>query len=194
MEGQYQIKTKVIAMIRQVKPMEFSKTNSKPKQSLFLEADNGEKEWVTLIGKFDPLDFNSEGKKFEFLLWPFKAEESPRTTLYCWINRQVATQQPQQGQNTPQTHQTPLQVTNTPQGKEIATLPPQDYRALALDIAGRLCAAGKYEYSAMFIEADVYVDYIKNGTHPFGLAGAVSEKKTEEPADEEWPEEPGSRG
>jgi len=189
-DGQYQLKTKILAVVKQVKKVEFSKSSGKPKQSLYLTDESGEDSWVTIIGTFDALDDTSLGKQYEFLVWPYKAEQSPKTTLYCWINRQVPVQsytQPPQGspQAPPQPPQRPIAA--------IATLPPEDYRALSLEIAGRLVAAGKYEYSAMFLEADIYAEYIKTGTHPFGLAGAVPGTTDGSRMDEEWPE-PGSQG
>lgn len=101
----YQVKTKVTAIIKRVKNVEYSKASGKPGQSLLIEV-NGEEEWIKLIGKFDALDGSFEGRNFEFLIWPFQPDGSPKSYLYAWIQRQSGAQTP------PQAHQ----ATNTPAG------------------------------------------------------------------------------
>ena len=109
----YNVKTVIFAVVKVAKAVEYSKTSGKPGQSLLLTADNGEESWVKLTGKFDALDQNSIGQRYEFLVWPFKSEQSPTTYLYCWIQRQV----PQQGQ--PASQQA-AQSTNSSQGMDIS--------------------------------------------------------------------------
>ena len=116
LDGQYQMKTKILAVVRQVKKMEFSQSSGKPKQSLYLTDESGEDSWVTIIGKFDALDDSSLGKQYEFLVWPYKADQSPKTTLYCWINRQVPQQQ---SQGSPQRPQTPPRGIKPPPGIDV---------------------------------------------------------------------------
>jgi len=88
-ENKYQLKTAVNATVVRVRELEYSKTNGKPAQSLVLKDDDGEEEWVKLTGKFDPLQAGQVFQKYEFLVWPFKPQQSPKTYLYCWIQRQV---------------------------------------------------------------------------------------------------------
>jgi len=96
--------------------VEFSQSSGKPKQSLYLVDESGEDSWVTIIGKFDALDDTSLGKQYEFSVWPFKADQSPKTTLYCWINRQVPQSNQSQPQSSPQRPQAPPQGVKPPPG------------------------------------------------------------------------------
>jgi len=98
----YNLKLAINATVKVAKPIEYSKTSGKPGQSLLLTADNGEEDWVKLTGKFDALDQSSIGKTYEFLVWPFQPDGSPKIHLYCWIQRQVPQSQPQGPQNAPQ--------------------------------------------------------------------------------------------
>ena len=98
----YNLKLAISATVKVAKPIEYSKSSGKPGQSLLLTADNGEEEWVKLTGKFDALDQGSIGKKYEFLVWPFQPDGSPKIYLYCWIQRQVPQGSPQTRQNAPQ--------------------------------------------------------------------------------------------
>ena len=110
----YNIKTQIFAVVKVAKAVEYSKTSSRPGQSLLLTADNGEESWVKLTGKFDTLDQNSIGQRHEFLVWPFKPAQSTKTYLYCWIQRQV----PAQGSSQPL--QQAAQSTNGSQGMDIS--------------------------------------------------------------------------
>ena len=96
--------------------MEFSQSSGNPKQSLYLTDESGEDSWVTIIGKFDALDDTSLGKQYEFSVWPFKADQSPKTTLYCWINRQVPQSSQTSSQAPPQRPQAPPQGVKPPPG------------------------------------------------------------------------------
>ena len=103
MEGDYQAKTEITATILQVKPVEYSKQSGKPGQSLYVQLDSGEKDWIKFIGKNvadSPLDYNAEKKQYLFRVWPFKADQAPKASLYCWIQRQVPSQG---GSQAPQT-------------------------------------------------------------------------------------------
>ena len=112
----YNLKVEMPAIIRAVKSIEYSKQSGKMGQSLFLEDNTGDKQWVKLTGTFEPLDDSYIGKTFTFKVWPFKPDQSPKTYLYCWIQRQV----PQPGQqSSSQTPQTPPQQANLPQGIDI---------------------------------------------------------------------------
>ena len=109
----YNLKVEMPAIIRAVKPIEYSKQSGKMGQSLFLEDNTGDKQWVKLTGTFEPLDDSYIGKTFTFKVWPFKPDQSPKTYLYCWIQRQV----PQAGQqSSSQTPQTPPHGANAVQG------------------------------------------------------------------------------
>ena len=191
LDGQYQMKTKILAVVRQVKKMEFSQSSGKPKQSLYLTDESGEDSWVTIIGKFDALDDSSLGKQYEFLVWPYKADQSPKTTLYCWINRQV----PQTAsQGSPQTPQTPYQGINAPPADKI---PPSqgtatDARSIAINIASKLVTTGQHTPAELYGLADCIVDYIQYGKHPFGPAGAVPGTMDGSQMDQDFPNEPGS--
>jgi hypothetical protein len=106
MDGQYQAKTPIKAFITDIKDVEYSKSSGKPGQSLYLRAENNEIAWVKLTGKFDPLTAADKGTTRDFLVWPFKPQDSPKTYLYCWIQRQSS-------QNTQQGSQQPAQATNS---------------------------------------------------------------------------------
>lgn len=113
----YNVKTQIFATVKVAKLVEFSPKTGKPGQSLLLVADNGEESWVKLSGKFDALDQNSIGQRYEFLVWPFKPEQAQKVYLYCWIQRQV----PQQSrQSNPQAPPQVAQATNSPQGMDIS--------------------------------------------------------------------------
>jgi hypothetical protein len=118
MDGQYQKKTQVVATVKQLKKVEYSQSSGKPVQSLLLEAQDAEQSWVKLMGNFDPLDDNYLNAQCEFMIWPFKPEQSPKIYLYCWINRKIdgaAPSAPQTPQNAPQAANTPAPtVTHTP--------------------------------------------------------------------------------
>ena len=90
-------------------------------------------------------------------------------------------QRPAQGQVTPyqppQGPQTPLQQSNVPQATQS---PGKDVRAKALEIAAILVAAGKHEPIELYGLADFLVDYISEGKHPAGVAGANP------PQDDSW--------
>ncbi len=90
-DGDYQAKTEITATIKRVKDVEFSKKGKKG-QSLYIEIDSGEQDWVKFIGKGvedSPLDDNSLGRRAIFLVWPFRPEQASKTYLYCWIQREV---------------------------------------------------------------------------------------------------------
>ncbi len=94
MDGEYQAKTQVEATVKRVKDVEYSKTGKKG-QSLVL-IFNGEEEWVKFTGKGvdeTPFDQSAVGRQYVFLVWPFCPDQSPKTYLYCWVQRQS----PQQG-------------------------------------------------------------------------------------------------
>uniref|UniRef100_A0A6M3XFV8 Uncharacterized protein n=1 Tax=viral metagenome TaxID=1070528 RepID=A0A6M3XFV8_9ZZZZ len=114
--GQYQAKLLVHATVRQVKALEYSKSNGKPKQSLYLQDQHGEQEWVTLQGKFDAMDQSYVGRAFEFLVWPFKAEQSQKIYLYCWLQRASS-----MAQAAPQTPPQAARATNAPNTARDAT-------------------------------------------------------------------------
>lgn len=113
MDGQYQAKTLVTAFISDVKDIEYSQKTGKPGQSLYLRHDEtGEISWVKFIGKGvedSPLDKTDKGTTRDFLVWPFKPDQSPKTCLFCWIQRQTGQQAPQRA----------AQGTNLPQGGDI---------------------------------------------------------------------------
>lgn len=106
MEGQYQAKTLVTAFISDVKDVEYSQKSGKPGQSLYLRhEETGEIAWVKFTGKGveeNPLSKADKGTTRDFLVWPFKPQDSPKTYLYCWIQRQTGQQAPQ---NTQQSYQ-----------------------------------------------------------------------------------------
>ena len=106
----YQKKLEITASVVRVKDVEYSKSSGKPGQSLLLKC-GGEEEWVKFQGgkDFTPLDPSAVGKTYIFLVWPFRPDQSPKTYLYCWIQRQV----PQNGQQPPQQA---AQSTNSPSG------------------------------------------------------------------------------
>ena len=87
----------------------------------------------------------------------------------------------QQGQvepyQPPQRPQTPPQQSNSPQATQS---PGKDVRAKALEIAAILVAAGKHELIELYGLADFLVDYIAEGKHPAGVAGANP------PEDDRW--------
>jgi len=90
MDGQYQAKTEITAKVKRVKDVEYSKKGKKG-QSLVLELE-GEEEWVKFTGKGvddTPFDQNCAGNSYVFLIWPFCPDNSPKTYLYCWVQRQV---------------------------------------------------------------------------------------------------------
>ena len=108
MDGQYQAKTEITATIKQVKPVEYSKSSGKPGQSLYIELDSGEQDWIKFTGKGvadSPLDHNALDQRVIFLVWPFRPEQATKTYLYCWIQRQVPQQGQQQSTQRPKTGQ-----------------------------------------------------------------------------------------
>jgi len=82
------------------KAVEYSKSNGKPGQSLYLKDNDGDIAWVKLTGQFEPL---SKGTKAIFKVWPYKPPQSPKTYLYCWV------------QNAPQASYNGPQSTNSTQ-------------------------------------------------------------------------------
>jgi hypothetical protein len=99
----YQLKTTVSALIKKVKKLEYNPKTGNPGQSLLIFA-GGEEEWIKLIGKFDELDSSYENRTFDFRIWPFQPDGSPKAYLYAWIQRQSGTQtspQPRQATNVP---------------------------------------------------------------------------------------------
>jgi hypothetical protein len=113
MDGQYQAKTEITAIVKRVKDVEFSKKGKKG-QSLCIEL-NGEEDWVKFTGKGVeeyPLDTTAVGRPYIFLVWPFRPEQSPKTYLYCWVQRQSPQGGYQAPPSAPQTHQEPLQSIN----------------------------------------------------------------------------------
>ncbi len=108
MDGKYQQKTKIFATVVRRKDVEYSKTSGNPGQSLLLRAENQEESWVKWIGndvKDGALDTSAEGNQYEFSIWPFQPKDSPKVSLYCWMNRmvQAGAQQPApQGQQSSQ--------------------------------------------------------------------------------------------
>lgn len=127
----YQTKTAILATISKVKDVEYSQKTGKAKQGLLLKADNGEEEWVNLMGKDCPIDKTLAGKRYEFLVWPYKAEQAPKITYYCWIQKQVF-------QNTPQQAPQPLQAPKAQQGVQSA--PQNKDGSICRQTAGK-CAA-----------------------------------------------------
>ncbi len=102
MSGDYQAQTEVVAIVKRVKDVEYSKSGKKG-QSLVIVL-NGEEEWVKFTGKGveeNPLDHNAVGNQYVFLIWPFKPDQSPKTYLYCWIQRRVSQNSSQQAQQAP---------------------------------------------------------------------------------------------
>ena len=99
MDGQYQAKTPVKAFITDVKDVEYSQKTGRPGQSLYLRhEETSEIAWVKFVGKGvaeNPLDKTDKGTQRDFLIWPFKPDESPKTSLYCWIQRQTSQPTPQ---------------------------------------------------------------------------------------------------
>ena len=173
MDGEYQAKAEIVGTVRKVKKVEFSKSTGKPGQSLSIEIDSGEQDWVKMIGEFDPLDETSMGKTFTFLVWPFKPAQSPKTYLYCWIQRQSS-------QNSSQAPQTTPQQQNPPQGNIIT----EGIRLEAIKTATMLISAGKHTTVELYTLSDFIAEYIKYGKHPTGVAGA-------NPPEQDFPEEPG---
>jgi len=105
MDGKYQAKTDLTAVIKQVKPVEYSKSSGKPGQSLYIELDSGERDWVKFTGKDvaeSPLDHNAMDQNYALKVWPFQPEATTKVYLYCWIQRQVPQGSPQRPQNAPQ--------------------------------------------------------------------------------------------
>ncbi len=185
MDGQYQAKTEITATIKQVKPVGYSQKSGKPGQSLYIELDSGEQDWVKFTGKDvadSPLDHNAEGKRVILKIWPFRPEQAAKTYLYCWIQRQVPQNGSQSSQNTPQAPQQPPQQPNAPQGNQS---PDKDARAKAVEVAAMLVSYGKHEDIELYRLADCIVDYIQNGTHPIGVAGAQ-----EQGGESDFPKEP----
>jgi len=132
MDGQYQAKTEITATILQVKPVEYSQKSGKPGQSLYVELDSGEKDWIKFTGKGvadAPLDHNAENQRAIFLVWPFRPEQAAKTYLYCWIQRQTS-------QRSPQSRQQPPQQANPAQGG--------DTQAEFIKLAERLITAIEY--------------------------------------------------
>jgi len=154
----YNLKVEMPAIVRAVKPIEYSKQSGKPGQSIFLEDNTGVKQWVKLTGTFEPLDDSYIGKTFTFKIWPFKPDQSPKTFLYCWIQRQVP--QNAQQSNT-QTPQTPPQHPNQSQGIDIT--------AQFIALAERLIQAVEY----------VVHGHIETGGNP-NYVGDHPEKPTDE--------------
>lgn len=130
MDGQYQAKTLVTAFISDVKEVEYSKKSGKSGQSLYLRhEETGEIAWVKFTGKGvekNPLSKADKGTTRDFLVWPFKPQDSPKTYLYCWIQRQTSQQAPQ----------TPHQQPNLAQGVDI--------QAQFIKLAERLIEAIEY--------------------------------------------------
>jgi len=124
---EYNIKTTANCTIKRYKPVEYSKSSGKPGQSLALETDEGDEDWVKLGGKFDPIDDNYLGKVYEFLIWPFKPDQATKTYLYCWIQRQTPSQ------STPQASPQAAQATKVPPGI--------DTQSQILEMAERFLAA-----------------------------------------------------
>lgn len=188
MDGQYQVKTLVTAFITDVKNVEYSQKTGKPGQSLYLRHDEtGEISWVKFIGKGvedSPLDKTDKGTTRDFLVWPFKPDQSPKTCLYCWIQRQTS-QSPQQAP------QQAAQGTNAPQGGEVVF---SQCRALAIDIAAKLVASGKHAPVELYGLADFITDYIRDGKHPTGVASANPPGTMDGSPMDDFPQEPGSQG
>jgi len=109
----YQAKLSVPATVQQVKGVEYSKSSGKPGQSVFLRDNFGGEAWVKIQGKFDPLSQSQIGRTYEFLVWPFKPDNAPKTYLYAWIQRQVNGPQTQP-QTPPQRPRETAQGTNPP--------------------------------------------------------------------------------
>ena len=95
-EKGYQVKTLVSATIKVIKDVEYSQSSGKPKQGLLLAGDHGAESWVTLMGNDVPLGKDLKDGKYQFLIWPFKADQSPKATFYCWIQRAAPKTSPQQ--------------------------------------------------------------------------------------------------
>ena len=129
-----------------------------------------------------------ESVKNKLAVWGIRFDANKRQ-FKAYFNGYVQqgsqqSQQPQNvPQNSPQAPQQPAQRPNLPD-TDIVTL-----RAYAFNAASLLHARGKIEYRAMFFEADIYLKYIQNGTHPTGVAGANPPGTMDD-----FPQEPGSRG
>ncbi len=138
MDGDYQAQTEVAAIVKRVKDVEYSKSGKKG-QSLVIVL-NGEEEWVKFTGRGvedNPLDHNAVGNQYVFLIWPFKPDQSPKTYLYCWIQRRVSQNSSQQSQQAPsQTSQAPPQAT-----QQTNPVPGIDITAQFLKLAERLIEA-----------------------------------------------------
>jgi hypothetical protein len=113
----FQVKTTILATIIQMKSVEYSQTTGKPKQGLLLRTYNGEESWVNLMGKDCPIDQNLLNTQCEFLIWPYKAEQSPKVTFYCWINRRVSQNSLPQA---PQTTNSAPQGQSVPNNKDVS--------------------------------------------------------------------------
>jgi len=94
----YPIKTEIEALVMDAKAVEYSKSNGKPGQSLYLKDNDGDIAWVKLTGQFEPL---SKGTKAIFKVWPYKPPQSPKTYLYCWVQN-APQPTPQASYNVPQ--------------------------------------------------------------------------------------------
>ncbi len=98
----YQVKTVILGTVKQRKEIEFSQTTGKPGQSFVLIAENGEESWVKWIGKDVEKGAMPEecvGNQYEWIVWPFKADQAKKPSLYCWLSTLVKPkdQNPQQG-------------------------------------------------------------------------------------------------
>lgn len=142
MDGQYQKKTKILATVKQCKPVEFSKTSGKPGQSFVLTAENGEESWVKLVGKFDPME-NCVGNKYEWHIWPFKADQAPKPSLYCWVNGLVHRAEGNQSQQAAPQNQRPA-----PQAQQPANAPHTTRSATDISIERQVCVKAVAEIVA----------------------------------------------
>lgn len=111
-EKGYQAKLAVVATVQQVKAVEYSQKSGKPGQSVFLRDNFGTEAWVKIQGKFDALTAQNIGQTYEFLIWPFKPDTSPKAYLYAWLQRAVGQQSVPQ--SAPQASYTPPQATTAP--------------------------------------------------------------------------------
>ncbi len=97
----YPLKTAMKCFVENFNKEKYDTDTGKLKsQKLYLKAENNEIAEVYLKGNFIPLTNLDKGKWYDFLVWPFKPQNSTKVFLCCWIqNQQSAPQNAPQSTN-----------------------------------------------------------------------------------------------
>lgn len=166
----------------------FTPYESAPSGALFTKATITQAGRVAKIkvyqGSGQQLTPDRVGQELCFNLKSYQAQNGNIYISGFWNDR--AAPQPQQNSQQPQqAHQQAAQSTNAAQGMQSID---SQIRALAVESAAILVAAGRHDLVELYGLADCIADYIQNGMHPTGVAGAHPTR------DEDFPYEPGEQG